>query len=159
MQGSSLKCYLRINSLTCICKDYATFYRKLSPEELSITASVSAPTYFFFYKRRASIKLMPNILKTSKKRVFFNNKEFNAINGPHSKSSSLKMVCVLRLLLQYIKFLKGTLRQIWKSAKYLRLHMKVICWKSHINRLLLFEIWAREVCEKFVYKHSETIEC
>ena len=24
--------------------------------------------------------------------------------------------------------------------------------------ILLFEICAREVCEKFVYKHSETIE-
>ena len=24
--------------------------------------------------------------------------------------------------------------------------------------LLLFEIWAREICQKFVYKHSETIE-
>ena len=24
---------------------------------------------------------------------------------------------------------------------------------------LLFEICTREICEKFVYKHSETIEC
>ena len=27
-----------------------------------------------------------------------------------------------------------------------------------ILRLLIFEIFTREICEKFVYKHSETIE-
>ena len=27
-----------------------------------------------------------------------------------------------------------------------------------LKHLLLFEICAREICEKFVYKHSETIE-
>ena len=27
-----------------------------------------------------------------------------------------------------------------------------------INNLLVFEIYAREICEKFVYKHSETIK-
>ena len=32
--------------------------------------------------------------------------------------------------------------------------MKIIC----SNNMLLFEICAREICEKFVYKHSETIE-
>ena len=30
--------------------------------------------------------------------------------------------------------------------------------KFHIKYLLRFEIYAREICEKFVYKHSETIE-
>ena len=29
---------------------------------------------------------------------------------------------------------------------------------SHEKNLLLFEICAREICKKFVYKHSETIE-
>ena len=27
-----------------------------------------------------------------------------------------------------------------------------------LKHLLLFEIYAREICEKFVYKHSETIK-
>ena len=30
---------------------------------------------------------------------------------------------------------------------------------SHLKHLLLFEICAREIREKFVYKYSETIEC
>ena len=29
---------------------------------------------------------------------------------------------------------------------------------SHLKYLLLFEICAREICEKFIYKHSEIIE-
>ena len=42
----------------------------------------------------------------------------------------------------------------------IRLHIK----KKYVEgitlkQVLLFEICAREVCEKFAYKHSETIEC
>ena len=53
---------------------------------------------------------------------------------------------------------KGTLMQIWKSAKIF-----VFIWKWYVEdftlkHLLLFEICAREICEKFIYKHSETIE-
>ena len=52
-----------------------------------------------------------------------------------------------------VRFLKGTLTQIWNSAKssssYDNNRLKV----SH---LLLFEICARKICE--VYKHSGTIE-
>ena len=33
-----------------------------------------------------------------------------------------------------------------------------ICISVTLNCLLLFEICTREICEKFVYKHSETIE-
>ena len=29
---------------------------------------------------------------------------------------------------------------------------------SHLKHLLFFKICAREICENFVYKHSETIE-
>ena len=55
--------------------------------------------------------------------------------------------------------LKGTLMQIGKSA-----NIFVFIWKLHVEdftlkHLLLFEIYAREICEKFVYKYSETIEC
>ena len=54
--------------------------------------------------------------------------------------------------------LKGTLTQIWESA-----NIFVFIWKQYIEdftlkHLLLFEICAREIYEKFVYKHSETIE-
>ena len=53
---------------------------------------------------------------------------------------------------------KGTLIQIWKSANIFCLHMKVICWRFALKHLLLFEICTRDICEKFVYKHSEIIE-
>ena len=47
--------------------------------------------------------------------------------------------------------------QIWKSAITL-----VFIWKYvedfTLKHLLLFKVCAREICEKFVYKHSETIE-
>ena len=36
---------------------------------------------------------------------------------------------------------------IWKYVKYFKL-----------KQLLPFEIYACEICEKFVYKHSETID-
>ena len=44
--------------------------------------------------------------------------------------------------------------QIWKSA-----NMEIIR-KQYVedSHLLHFDICAREICEKFVYKHSETIE-
>ena len=47
--------------------------------------------------------------------------------------------------------------QIWESA-----NIFVFIWKYAedvtLGHLLLFEICAREICEKFVYKYSETIE-
>ena len=54
--------------------------------------------------------------------------------------------------------LKGTLIQIWKFA-----NIFVFAWKWHVENftlkhLLRFEICTCEICEKFVYKHSETIE-
>ena len=54
--------------------------------------------------------------------------------------------------------MKGTLMQIWKSA-----NIFVFIWKWYVENLtlkhlLLFEICAQKICEKFVYKHSETIE-
>ena len=54
--------------------------------------------------------------------------------------------------------LKGTLMKFWKST-----NIFVFIWKRYVEDftfkyLLLFEICAREICAKFVYKHSETIE-
>ena len=56
-------------------------------------------------------------------------------------------------------FFKGILMQISKSA-----NIFVFIWKYYVEdftllkHLLLFEICASEICEKFAYKHSETIE-
>ena len=36
--------------------------------------------------------------------------------------------------------------------------MKIILEDFTLKRLLLFEILAREICEKLIYKYSETIE-
>ena len=56
------------------------------------------------------------------------------------------------------QLLKGILMQIWKSA-----NIFVFIWKQYvedvtIKHLLLLQTWAREISEKFVYKHSEAIE-
>ena len=53
---------------------------------------------------------------------------------------------------------KGTLMQIWKSTS-----ISVLIWKQYVNdftlkHLLLFEIYPRKICEKVIYKHSETTE-
>ena len=53
---------------------------------------------------------------------------------------------------------KGTLLQIWKIFWYLRLDVEIICRRFHIITLLLFGICECELCEMFIYNHSETIE-
>ena len=57
-----------------------------------------------------------------------------------------------------VSIIKSTLIQIWKSAKIF-----VFIWKWYfedftLKHVLLFEICSREICEKFVYKHSQTME-
>ena len=44
-----------------------------------------------------------------------------------------------------------------KICQYLRLQIKMICRRFHINTLR-FEICAHEICKKFVHNHLETIE-
>ena len=41
-------------------------------------------------------------------------------------------------------------------SKHLRIHMKIICRRFDISTSFTF--CAREICEMFLYKHSETIE-
>ena len=55
-------------------------------------------------------------------------------------------------------FFKGTLIQISKSANVFAFMWKEYVEDFTLKHLILFEIMARKVCEKFVYKHSETIE-
>ena len=45
-----------------------------------------------------------------------------------------------------------------KICQHCRLHMKVYVDNFTLKQLLLSEIYAREICENFVYKHSKTIE-
>ena len=57
-----------------------------------------------------------------------------------------------------VKYFKGTLMQIWKSVNTF-----VFIWKKYaeyftFKHILLFEICTRGIREKFVYKHSETME-
>ena len=53
---------------------------------------------------------------------------------------------------------KGTLTQNWKSANIVIFVRKQYVENFTLKHLLLFEICVRKVYEKFVYKHSETIE-
>ena len=62
-----------------------------------------------------------------------------------------------QLLGELITF-KVTLMQICKSSNIFALVWKWYVENFTLKHLLLFEIYAREMCEKFVYKHSETIE-
>ena len=48
--------------------------------------------------------------------------------------------------------------QIWKSANISVFIQNKYVEDFTIKHLLLFEIWARGIFEKFVYKHSETIK-
>ena len=62
------------------------------------------------------------------------------------------------LVLSKISAFKGTVMQIWKSV-----NIFVFIWKWYVEdiilqHLLFFEICAREIYEKFVYKHLEPIE-
>ena len=58
----------------------------------------------------------------------------------------------------FLFHLKGTLMQIWKSANTLVFLLKEYVEDFTLKQLLHFDICTREICEKFVYKHSETIE-
>ena len=57
-----------------------------------------------------------------------------------------------------VNFVKGTLMQIWKSADIFVFMLKKYAEDFTFKHLLLFEICAREICEKCVYKDSETME-
>ena len=48
--------------------------------------------------------------------------------------------------------------QISKSANFFVFTRNYHVEDSTFKHLLLFEIYACEICEKFVYKHSEIIE-
>ena len=52
---------------------------------------------------------------------------------------------------------KGTLMQIWKPANIFAFTWKYV-EDFTLKHLLFFELCAREVYEKFIYKYSETIE-
>ena len=75
-----------------------------------------------------------------------------------SQNTYQKTSAYFRWVFVHMRLFKGTLMQIWKSV-----NIFVFIWKHYVGdftlkQLLLFEICAHEKCEKFVYKHSETIE-
>ena len=54
--------------------------------------------------------------------------------------------------------IKGTLIKIWKSANIFGFIWKQYVENFALKHLFLFEICARDICEKFVCKPWETIE-
>ena len=46
----------------------------------------------------------------------------------------------------------------WKICQYFRYRIKIMLKDFTLKLVLRFEIRAREICESFIYKHSETIE-
>ena len=48
--------------------------------------------------------------------------------------------------------------QIWKSANIFAFMWKYYVKDLTLKHLSLFQICAREICEKFFYKNSETTE-
>ena len=95
---------------------------------------------------------------------------FNLVHWKRSRSNCPKVFCknfltdCTSIQTNYnLKFwihliLKGTLKQIWKSANVFVFIWKLYAEDFTLKHLLLFEICTRKICEKFVYKHSETIE-
>ena len=49
--------------------------------------------------------------------------------------------------------------QIRKSGNVFVFILKLYVEDFSLEDLFLFEICAGEICEKFIYKHAETIEC
>ena len=95
---------------------------------------------------------------------------FNFCLSPFKKLCSVYCICLksitlydcLSLLLFRRNFsgilIKDTLIQIWKPGNifvFIRKYVEDFTLKHP----LLFEIRVREICEKLVYKNSETIEC
>ena len=58
---------------------------------------------------------------------------------------------------KYVHSLRYTFADL-KIYHYLRLHIKKSVEGFTFKNLLFFEICARWICEKFVFKHSETIK-
>ena len=55
-------------------------------------------------------------------------------------------------------YVKRTLMQIWKSANIIFSIWNKFVEDFTLKHPLLFNIYAWEICQKFVYKDSETIE-
>ena len=72
----------------------------------------------------------------------------------NQKTQSCNIFAKCSKLIRFMIWFKGTLMQIWKSASIF-----VFIWKYVEDfTLKLFKICIREIGEKFINKHSETIE-
>ena len=117
--------------------------------------------YFYFFS------LIPRIyFQRTMERVYFlhdllNKKGKMPCIGFFLNWSNILRKCdfVTKLQLALLPFLlKDTLMQIWKSQNIFVFILKYNVEDFTLKHLLLFEICVREICEKFVYKHSETIK-
>ena len=81
-------------------------------------------------------------------------KRFKAANlwRPHWPILTVLLTVLISVLIAFILY------YIFKICQYFRLHMKIICWKFHIKTPFTFWDMHLVIWEKFVYKHSETIE-
>ena len=68
---------------------------------------------------------------------------------------------MLNLLVEFITTMKLciNLKELFSSFQsYSNADLKICQYFRPHMKILRFEICARDICEKFVYKHSETIE-
>ena len=81
-------------------------------------------------------------------------KRFKAANlwRPHWPILTVLLTVLISVLIAFILY------YIFKICQYFRLHMKIIRWKFHIKTPFTFWDMHLVIWEKFVYKHSETIE-
>ena len=93
-----------------------------------------------------------NVQENSNSNVNLNNYSFE-LTPKESTAGETMLHISSRLSYKPWIDLKGTL-----ICQYLRLCMEKYVEDFSLKHFLLFEISTREVCEKFVYKNSETID-
>ena len=91
--------------------------------------------------------------------MHFHNKLNQAEENLNHRLKQNTSLQIFKLHLIFINnSIRSTLMQTWKSPSIF-----VFIWKQYfegftLKHLLLFEICARKICERFIYKHPETIE-
>ena len=81
------------------------------------------------------------------------------LSSPYRSVFVIHLSCFFKMFPSiFLILIKGALMQIWKSV-----NIFVFTWRQcdedfTLKHLLHFEMCAREICKKFVYKHSKAIE-
>ena len=132
----------------------------------TILRSASYRKYLFCWSSLYRLHFMENLLLAFENQewMFFNSLIVIAEQQRQKKNSPITSTLLLashRYLPEVVLYfhIKGTLMQIWKSPYT----FVFICKRYPKNFAFLilaaFELFTRKVCEIFVYKHTETIEC